>query len=104
MDTDATKRVMVDLLESWLDDRNEKNTYAFTFELGEEDGNFLVVEIYYPDPDSDLSGDPEWAMTPVMKAMRPETRFDGRDWDFEIMDETGLRDFKVIIDKSGPTR
>ena len=39
-------------------------------------------------------------MVPVMKAMRPETKFDGEDWDIAIMNETDMIDFKKIFDKS----
>ena len=91
---------MVALLESWLVDAKNTDTLAFTFKKGRADGNFLAVEIYFPDPDSDLSGDPEWGMIPAMKAMRPETHFNGEDWDIATMTESDISDFGKIINKS----
>jgi hypothetical protein len=92
---------MVLLLEAWLNNPEQVDTLAFTFKRGRVDGNFLEVEIYFPDPDSDLKGDPEWAMVPVMKAMRPETQFNGEDWDIATMSESDISDFGKIFDKSG---
>ena len=97
--SDVTKK-LAKLLEDWLIDPTQVDTLAFTFKRGRVDGNFLEVEIYFPDPESDLSGDPEWAMVPVMKAMRPETKFDGEDWDIALMNEADLMDFEKIFDKS----
>ena len=92
---------MISLLEAWLVDPSRVDTLAFTFKRGRVDGNFLEVEIYFPDPDSDLEGDPEWAMVPVMKAMRPETQFNGENWDLATMSESDISDFGKIFDKSG---
>jgi len=92
---------MISLLEAWLVDPSRVDTFAFTFKRGRVDGNFLEVEIYFPDPDSDLKGDPEWAMVPVMKAMRPETQFNGENWDLATVSESDISDFGKIFDKSG---
>ena len=94
------RKKLTKLLEDWLIDSTQVDTLAFTFKRGRVDGNFLEVEIYFSDPESDLSGDPEWAMIPVTKAMRPETKFDGEDWDIAIMNESDLIDFEKIFDKS----
>ena len=92
---------MMALLDDWLIDPSAVDTFAFTFKRGRVDGNFLEVEIYFPDPDSDLKGDPEWAMIPAMKAMRPETQFNGDEWDIATMSESDISDFGKIFDKSG---
>ena len=99
MDDIRTK--MVALLDSWLVDEKNTDTLVFTFKKGRVDGNFLEVEIYFPDPDSDLTGDPEWAMIPTLKAMRPETQFNGEGWDIATMTESDISDFGKIINKSG---
>lgn len=95
------RKRMIALLDAWLIDPSAVDTFAFTFKRGRVDGNFSEVEIYFPDPDSDLKGDPEWAMIPVMKAMRPEIQFNGEDWDIATMSESDIRDFGKILDKSG---
>lgn len=92
---------MIALSDAWLIDSSTVDTFAFTFKLGWVDGNFLEVAIYFPDLDSDLKGDPEWAMIPVMKAMRPETQFNGEDWDIATMSESDISDFGKILGKSG---
>ena len=92
---------MMALLDDWLIDPSAVDTFAFTFKRGRVDGNFLEVEIYFPDPNSDLKGDPEWAMITAMKAMRPETQFNGEGWDIATMTESDISDFGKIINKSG---
>lgn len=98
---DDVRTKMVALLDSWLVDAKNTDTLAFTFKKGRVDGNFLEVEIYFPDPDSDLTGDREWAMIPTLKAMRPETQFNGEGWDIATMTESDISDFGKIINKSG---
>jgi len=88
---------MIALLDAWLVDSSAVDTFPFTFKRGRVDDNFLEVEIYFPDPDSDLKGDPEWAMIPAMKAMRPETQFNGADWDITTMNETDISEFGKIL-------